>query len=72
MQDLVDGMMHEEPDLRPSIEDVVSTFSEISKPQTLGESKLRSFLVSKHKPISRRALRTLQHILPRRAAVSEP
>ena len=76
MQDLVNEMTHEDPDLRPRIGDVVNTFSQISEPQTLGEPKLSSPLESKHKHTARHALHTLhtglQHILPHKAAASEP
>jgi hypothetical protein len=48
MQDLVDGMTDINPRRRPLIEDVVASFSHIRN--SLSESKLRSPIVSKHKP----------------------
>lgn len=76
MQDLVNEMTHEDPDLCPRIGVVVNTFSQISEPQTLGEAKLSSPLESKNNHTARRALhhlhRGLQRILPHKAAVSEP
>ena len=61
MQDLVDEMMHIDPERRPLIEDVLAKFLHIR--ESLSRSKLRSPLVFKHKPslltIFRRAIQTL-------------
>jgi hypothetical protein len=77
MQDLVNEMTHVNPVKRPLIEDVVAKFSYIRK--SLSEFKLRSPLVSKHKPSSftifrraKQALLTLQYILSCKAAIPEP
>lgn len=74
MQDLVDEMTHDNPATRPLIEDVTAKFSHIHK--SLTGFKLRSPLVSKHKPSlftifsrAKHALLTLQYILSRKAAV---
>jgi len=48
MRDLVDMMTDVNPTKRPLIEDVVTTFSDIC--ESLDESKLRSPILSKHKP----------------------
>jgi hypothetical protein len=48
MRDLVDNMTDVNPTKRPLIEDVVTTFSDIC--ESLDESKLRSPILSKHKP----------------------
>ena len=61
MQDLVNEMTHIDPAKRPLIEDVRAKFLHIS--ESLSKSKLRSLLVSKHKPnlfaIFRRAIQAL-------------
>jgi len=76
MQDLADEMTHINPVKRPLIEDVVAKFSYMRK--SLSEFKLRSPLVSKHKPSlftifrrARQALLTLQYILLCKAAIAE-
>ena len=48
MRDLVDKMTDVNPAKRPLIEDVVTTFSDIR--EKLDESKLRSPILSEHKP----------------------
>src|SRR6266851_5069206 len=48
MRDLVDKMTDVNPTERPLIEDVVTTFSDIG--EKLDESKLRSPILSEHKP----------------------
>jgi hypothetical protein len=77
MQDVVDEMTHVNPAKRPLIEDVVAKFSHIRR--SLTGFKLRSPLVSKHKPslftIFRRAeqaLVTLQYLFLCKAAIPEP
>jgi hypothetical protein len=77
MQDLVNEMTHINPVKRPLIEDVVAKFSYIRT--SLSGFKLRSPLVSKHKPSlfcifyrAKQALLTLQCILSCKAAVPEP
>ena len=77
MQDLVNEMTHINPVKRPLIEDVVARFSYIRK--SLSGSKLRSPLVSKHKPSlfaifcsAKQALLTLQYILSCKSAIPEP
>ena len=77
MHDLVNEMTHINPAKRPLIEDVVARFSHIRK--YLGELKLRSPLVSKHKPTlstifrhAKQAVLTLQYILSRKAAIPDP
>jgi hypothetical protein len=76
MQDLADEMTHMNPVKRPLIEDVVAKISYIRK--SLSEFKLRSPLVSKHKPSlftifrrAKQALLTLQYILSCKAAIPE-
>ena len=75
MEDLVNDMTNINPAKRPLIEDVVARFSHIRS--SLG-FKLRSPLVSKHRPgpfaIFRRAKQavlTLQCMLSRKAAIPE-
>jgi hypothetical protein len=77
MQDLVNEMTHINPVKRPLIEDVVTKLSYIRK--SLSELKLRSLLVSKHKPSlftifrrAKQALLTLHYILSCKAAIPEP
>lgn len=77
MQDLVNEMTHTDPVKRPLIEDVVARFSYIRK--SLSECKLRSPLISKHKPSlftifcrAKQAQLTLQYILSCKGAVPEP
>jgi hypothetical protein len=77
MQDLVDEMTHINPAMRPLIEDVVARFSHIRK--CLNGFKLRSPLISKHKPSlftifshAKQAVLSLQYIFSRKAAVPEP
>jgi hypothetical protein len=77
MRDLVDEMTHVDPAKRPLIEDVVAKFSHIRR--SLSGFKLRSPLVSKHKPClltvfrrAKQALLTLQYIFLGKAAVPEP
>ncbi len=77
MHDLVDEMTHCNPAKRPLIEDVVTRFSDIRL--SLSEFKLRSPLISKHKPSlftlfrrAKQALLTLQYILSGKAAIPEP
>lgn len=77
MQDLVNEMTHINPVKRPLIEDVVAKFSYIRK--SLSGLKLRSPLVSEHKPSLftifhrvKQNLLTLQYILSCKAAIPEP
>ena len=77
MQELVTKMTHINPLKRPLIEDVVTKFSYIRK--SLSGFKLRSPLVSKHKPSlftifcrTKQALLTLQYILSCKATIPEP
>ncbi len=77
MHDLVDEMTHSNPAKRPLIEDVVAKFSHIHI--SLSELKLRSPLISKHKPRlftlfrrAKQALLTFQYALSGKAAIPEP
>jgi hypothetical protein len=77
MQDLVDEMTHVNPSKRPLIENVVAKFSHIRR--SLSGFKLRSPLVSQHKPslftVFRRAeqgILTLQYLFLCKAAIPEP
>ncbi len=77
MHDLVNKMTNSYPEKRPFVEDVVAKFSDIRI--SLSEFKLRSPLVSKHKPClcalfchAKQALLTFQYILSRKAAIPEP
>jgi len=77
MQDLVNEMTHTNPVKRPLIEDIVAKFSYMRK--SLSECKLRSPLISKHKPSlftifcrAKQAQLTLQYILSRKGAIPEP
>jgi len=77
MHDLVNEMTHSNPAKRPLIEDVVEIFSHVRI--SLSEFKLRSPLISKHKPglftlfrRAKQALLTLQYILSGKAAIPEP
>ena len=76
MHDLVNGMTRINPAKRPLIEDVIARFSRIRN--SLGEFKLRSPLVSKHRPgpfaifcRAKQAVLTLQYMLSRKAAIPE-
>jgi hypothetical protein len=74
MQDLIAEMTHTNPARRPLIEDVVAKFSRIR--ESLSGFKLRSPIISKHKPSlfsvfqrTKQALRTVQYIFSRKAAI---
>jgi hypothetical protein len=76
MQDLVDEMADINPTSRPSIEGVVEKFSLIC--ESLDESKLRSPIMSKHKPCffvmflcAKQALLTLWCLVSGKAIISE-
>jgi hypothetical protein len=74
MVDLVNSMTDENPAKRPTIENVISTFSRIR--DSLSEFKLRSLITSKKDPSlfttyrhARQAVRTVQYIILRKSAI---
>ena len=76
MQDLIDEMTDLDPEKRPSIDDVVAQFSHVR--ESLSEFKLRSPIISKHKPSlfavfrhAQQALLTLQYIFTQKAAIPD-
>jgi hypothetical protein len=76
MQDLIAEMTHMDPAKRPLIEEVVAKFSRIR--QSLNGFKLRSPIISKHKPSlfsmfqrAKQALRTVRYIFSHKAAIPD-
>jgi hypothetical protein len=76
MQDLISEMTHVNPAKRPLIEDIVAKFSDIR--ESLSGFKLRSPIISKHKPSlfsvfqrAKQALRTVQYIFSHEAAIPD-
>jgi len=76
MQDLIAEMTHINPAKRPLIEDVAAKVSSIR--ESLSEFKLRSPIISKHKPSlfsmfqrAKQALRTVQYIFSHKAAIPD-
>jgi hypothetical protein len=74
MEDLINSMTLEDPARRPSIEDVVQTFTEIRT--SLSKSKLRSPIISRRIPKlflvfqqARQSIRTMRYIASRRPAI---
>jgi hypothetical protein len=74
MVGLVDAMRDENPAKRPTIEDVISTFSCIR--DSLSGFKLRSLITSQNDPslfttyrYARQAVRTLQYIISRKSTI---
>lgn len=76
MQDLIAEMTHINPAKRPLIEEVVAKFSRIR--ESLSGFKLRSPIISKHKPSlfsmfqrAQQALRTVQYMFSHKAAIPD-
>ena len=74
MAGLVNAMTDENPAKRPTIENVISTFSFIH--DSLSGFKLRSLITSKRDPslfttyrYARQAIRTVQYIISRQPAI---
>ena len=77
MQELVDAMTTKVSEHRPSIEEVVERFANISA--SLSTSKLRSAITLKDDPVlvsafkrARQSIRTLSYVVHRRAAIPLP
>jgi len=73
MADLVDEMTDENPAMRPTIENVISTFNYIR--DSLSGFKMRSLITSKRDPIlfttyryARQVVRTVQYIILKKSA----
>ena len=77
MRELIDTMTDENPEKRPTIEEVIEKFNEILS--LLSTIKLRSPIISKKDPIifsifrhARQLTRTLTYVIQRMPAVPAP
>ena len=74
MEGLVDAMTDDDPEKRPTVEDVISRFSPIR--DSLNKIKLRTFIAAKRDPSlftacrhTRQFIRTAKYALSRKAAI---
>ena len=70
MQPLVDDMVQDEPEKRPTIDEVISRFDEIRA--SLQARKLRSRLVANNENRVERVVKSMKHALVRKVSHSVP